>query len=150
MVKPQAAPSEDGLTQSNNRMQVSYLPDPEQHPLWPDIRELLRPAAEYGEIPIRDSDEFVWIAFEGPTVFAAGTTLLWNDGEAEIRLCGGARHRDWVREALDAVEAWARSCGASRLTMRGREGWGRYVRPFGWVALCKDEGGRTMFQKELS
>ena len=129
-------------------MQVSYLPDPEHHPLWNEIRALLKPAADFGEIPIRDSDEFVWIAFEGTALFAAGTTLLWDDGEAEIRLCGGHRHKDWVHEALALVEAWARRCDAKRLTMRGRKGWGRYVRPFGWVSLGIEDG-RTLYEKAL-
>lgn len=129
-------------------MIVSYLPEPEQHPLWPDIKAMLKPAADYGEIPIFDDGECLWIAFEGPILFAAGTTLLWNDGEAEIRLCGGARHREWVGQALELVETWARLAGANRLTMRGRKGWGRYVRSFGWVALgCED--GKQLYEKVL-
>jgi hypothetical protein len=127
---------------------VSYLPEPEKHPLWPGIQELLKPAAEYGEIPVFGDGECLWIAFDGPTVFAAGTTLLWNDGEAEIRLCGGVRHREWVREALSLVEQWARSAGASRLTMRGRKGWARYVRAFGW-GLRGIEDGKQLYEKVL-
>jgi hypothetical protein len=130
-------------------MQVSFLPEPEKHPLWPGIRELLRPAAEYGDAPIFCDDELLWIAHEGGVVFAAGTTLLWNDGEAEIRLCGGARHREWVTEALRVVESWARAAGAVKLTMRGRKGWARYCRAFGWALSGTDEENRTMFEKEL-
>ena len=126
---------------------VSYLPDPENHPLWDEIKELLRPAAEYGEIPIRDADEFVWIAFEGPVLFGAGTTLLWGDGEAEIRLCGGFRHKEWAAQALGLVEAWARQCGAEKLTMRGRKGWKRYLS--GWDIAGADEAGRILYEKEL-
>lgn len=129
-------------------MIVSYLPEPEQHPLWPAIRELLRPAAEYGEIPVFGDGECLWVAFEGTTVFAAGTTLLWDDGEAEIRLCGGTRHREWVGEALELVEKWARSAGAHRLTMRGRLGWKRYVCAFGW-GLCGTEDGKQIYEKGL-
>ena len=129
-------------------MIVSYLPDPESHPLWNGIRALLKPAADYGEIPIFGDGECLWVAIDGPTIFAAGTTLLWNDGDAEIRLCGGARHREWVEEALEIVETWARSAGARRLIMRGRRGWERSVKRHGWV-VAGIEDGRTLFQKVL-
>lgn len=125
------------------------MPDPEEHPLWPAIKELLKPAADYGEIPVFGDGECLWVAFDGPTIYAAGTTLLWTDGEAEIRLCGGYRHKDWVQQALNTVEAWARDAGATRLTMRGRKGWLRYVRGFGWVTLGHDESGRQLYQKDL-
>lgn len=127
-------------------MQVSYLP--ETHPLFNEALKLLEPAAEYGGIPVRDDDEFVWVAFEGQTIFAAGTTLLWNDGEAEIRLCGGTRFREWVSEALEAVEAWARQCGAQKLTMRGRRGWARFIA--GWDCHGQDHDGLWIYEKDLS
>lgn len=94
----------------------------------------------------------MWIAFEGPTVFAAATTILWDDGEAELRLAGGCRHKEWVRPLDETVSAWAKSAGADRLTMRGRKGWARYARELGWVALGElAEDGRTgrIYQKEL-
>jgi hypothetical protein len=127
---------------------VSYLPDPESHPLWNGIRELLRPAAEYGGIPIKDEDELVWVAIDGPTIFAAATTLLWNDGEAELRLAGGARHREWIAPLDEMVSAWARDAGATRLTMRGRKGWARYARAFGWV-VSGTEDGKQLYEKVL-
>ena len=125
-------------------MIVSYLPDPERHPLWEGIKGLLERA---GDSPVEN--ELVWIAYDGPILFGAGTTLLYDDGEAEIRLCGGFRHREWVNQALEIVELWARNCGAVKLTMRGRKGWGRYMRPFGWVALGVDDGKHT-FEKVLT
>jgi hypothetical protein len=127
---------------------VSYLPDPEQHPLWDGIRGLLKPAADYGEIPVFGPGECVWIAFDGPTVFAAATTLLWDDGEAELRLAGGYRHREWVGELDATITAWAKSAGASRITMRGRRGWERYARRFGWVRTGTEDG-RVLYEKRL-
>ena len=130
-------------------MIVSYLPDPESHPLWPDIQRLLKPAADYGEIPVFGEGECLWVAFEGPTIFAAGTTLLWEDGEAEIRLAGGYRMHDWYEQAEATVTAWARKCGAEKITMRGRKGWARLLRAFGWVVSGEDHDGRTLYQKDL-
>lgn len=81
-----------------------------------------------------DENELVWIAFEGTTLLAAGTTLLFENGEAHISMCAGHRHRDWIEEADRIVTAWARDCGASKLTMRGRKGWARYFTKLGWKA----------------
>jgi hypothetical protein len=127
---------------------VSFLPEPETHPLWPEILKLLQPAADFGEIPAWTGDECVWIAFEGQTLFAAATTILWDDGEAELLLAGGHRHKDWMGQLDATVTAWARDCGARKITMRGRRGWTRYAARFGWgVSGC--EGGRQIYEKEL-
>jgi hypothetical protein len=131
----------------NGGVNVSFLPEPEKHPLWNDIRQLLKPAAEYGGIGIRDDGEFVWIAFDGPTIFAAMTTF-YADGVAEIRLACGSRLNDWIAPFEAAVSAWARECGASKLIMRGREGWGRFARPFGWARLGTEDG-KHLYEKAL-
>lgn len=126
-------------------MQVSYLPDPENHPLWDEIRALLQPAT-IGS-PAYEPGELVWIAFDGPVMFGAGTTALFGD-VAEIRACGGHLHKEWVEQAEAAVSAWARQ-HATKLTMRGRKGWARYLRAFGWALLGEDEDGLTIFEKVL-
>jgi hypothetical protein len=128
-------------------MQVNYLPDAERHPLWPAISELLRPAVLDGG-PVEHPDLVVWIAHENGTVFAAATTLLYEDGEAQLLLAGGCRHREWARDLSGTVSAWAKSAGATKLTCRGRKGWSRYARDCGWVTLGTD-GKQTIYQKEL-
>lgn len=125
-------------------MQVSYLPDPESHPLWPGISKLLEPAILEGA-EVLDPNELVWIAYEGTTLFGAGTTALYDD-EAVILACGGFRHREWVKQAEGVVSAWARDCGAKKLTMRGRKGWARYFA--GWDCSQGDDG-RWIFAKDL-
>jgi len=131
-------------------VEVSYLPDAESHPLWPAMREMLKPAAEFGGLPIEDGDHCVWIAFDGLTVFGVVTTILWDDGEASILLGAGTRLHDWMPQMEAVVSAWARDCGATKLTMKGRKGWGRFARPFGWVALDTDNEGRVLFEKDLT
>jgi hypothetical protein len=126
-------------------MQVNYLPDAEHHPLWPQIVEMLRPAAEFGGVAVEHPDHVVWIAHEDGTVFAAATTLLYDDATAELMLAGGCRHRDWVPQLSETVSAWAKSAGATRLTMKGRKGWGRYARLCGWATL----GNSMIYEKEL-
>ena len=127
-------------------MIVSYLPDPERHPLWEGIKGLLEPATDGA--PVLEENELVWIAFDGPTLFGAATTILYEDGEAQIRLCGGLCGSRWIGLGEATVSAWARDCGARKLTLSGRKGWGRVLRPFGWVA-CGTENGQTLYEKAL-
>jgi hypothetical protein len=125
------------------------LPDAGNHPLWPAIKGLLAEAERLGGIEAEPELDCIWIAFDGPTVFAAAATRLIPGDEAELRLAGGTRFREWIGLLDEAVSGWARDCGAYRLTMRGRKGWGRFARPFGWVALGADDAGRMIYEKEL-
>jgi hypothetical protein len=61
-------------------MQVNYLPDPEQHPLWPQIRALLEPAAKFGDVAVECPNQVIWIAHEDGTVFAAATSCSLRHG----------------------------------------------------------------------
>jgi hypothetical protein len=98
-------------------------------------------------VPVLDPNELVWIAYDGPTLFGAGTTVLMLDGEARIIACGGFDHKRWIKQAEAVVSAWARDCGARTLTMRGRMGWARYFRA-GW-AVSKRDDGQFDYSKEL-
>ena len=129
-------------------MEFSYLPDATEHPAWPAIKALLQPAADYGDIEPWEDGDLVWIAFEGPTIFAAAVTRPLGD-EAELRLAAGTRLNEWIH-LLDAqVSEWARMNGAYRLTMRGRRGWVRFAKRFGWAVLGQDHKQRTLFEKVL-
>lgn len=121
-------------------MIVSYLPEPQSHPLWPEIEKLLEPA-DFGGL---EPNELVWIAFDGPVLFGVATTILWDDGDAQIRCIAGKRFKDWGGPMEAALTRWARDCGAARLMARGRKGWTRIYRAFGW-ALSGD-----IYEKDLS
>ncbi len=130
-------------------MQISYLPDAESHPLWPDIYRILEPAAKLGDVEVKENEDLVWVMFDGPTLYGAATTRLLPGDEVQIRCAGGTRFKDWM-PLLDGIVAdWGRDCGAWKATMRGRHGWARFAERFGWVALGKDEDGLTIFEKEL-
>jgi hypothetical protein len=114
---------------AESRLIVSYLPDPERHPLWEGIKALLEPATDGA--PVLTKNELVWVAFDGPVLFGAATTILYNDGEAEVRLCGGKYAAQWLGLGEATVSAWARDCGAAKLITRGRKGWARVFPPGG-------------------
>ena len=126
-------------------MNVAYLPEPDKHPLWNDIQRLLRAGTDE-DANILDDNELVWIAFEGPTLFAAGTIALIGE-DAWLLAVGGFEHRRWLAKALDVAAMWARDCGAKVLRMRGRKGWLRAFRSLGWVA--HRDGDRWHYSKEL-
>ena len=124
------------------------MPEAEKSPLWPAIERLLRPAADYGDIDVFEDGDLVWVAFEGPTIFAAAVTRLLGD-EAELRIAAGTRFKEWIGLLDASVSAWARDCGADKLIMRGRKGWMRFADRFGWAVLGDDHKGRMMFEKDL-
>lgn len=131
-------------------MQISWLPEPEDHPLWPDILRLLQPAADIGIIDAYEPCDWVWIIYDGPTLYAAATTRLLKGDEAELRLAGGGHFKEWIGLLDETVSDWARRGLAHKLTMRGRKGWARFAERFGWVALGNDDQGRAMFSKNLT
>lgn len=126
-------------------MQVSYLPEPEKHRLWGEMAALLEPA-DFGEL---QDNELVWIAFDGPVLLGVVTTILWDDGDAQIRCVAGTRFRDWGGPMEATLTRWARDCGAARLTARGRRGWLRHMSAYGWGCTGTDDEGKQVFEKEL-
>ncbi len=129
-------------------MQIAWLPEPERHPLWSDIVRLLEPG-NIGIESVIDTDDWVWIIFDGPVLHAAATTRIYRDGTARLMLAGGANLQRWIGLLDETVSDWARKGGATRLTMRGRNGWARFAKRFGWVALGHDEDNLMIFEKDL-
>lgn len=126
-------------------MIVAYLPEPHKHPLWNDIERLIRQGTDE-DANVLDENELVWIAFEGTTLFAAGTIALIRD-EAWLLAVGGFEHKRWLEQALGVATNWAKDCGAKRLRMRGRKGWARAFRGLGWGA--SQDGENWHYEKRL-
>ena len=129
-------------------MIVSTLPNAGSREDWPQIEALLATAVD-DETTFDPAIDVVWIAYVGSTIFGAATTRLRSDGIAELRLIGGARFREWIGPLDGAVTGWARLCGSPKLISRGRYGWARFNRRFGWVALGRDDEHKIMFEKVL-
>ncbi len=127
---------------------ISWLPEPECHPLWSGIYALLEPAAKLGGVPVLEENDLVWIAIDGPTIIAAATTRLLKDGPAELKHVGGGHMKDWFETFEAVLCAWALDCGADRFISRGRKGWGRLNAPLGW-AVTGNENGLILYEKVL-
>lgn len=120
-------------------MKIVHLPDPESHPVWPDIKELLTPAARRGGIEPYSEGDVLWLAVEGGTVYAAMVTKFCNE-TAEIICLAGTRMTDWLPDWARIFEEYGRAAGAVMLECRGRKGWARYAERFGWVFSHNDDG----------
>jgi len=127
---------------------VSYLPDAEDHPLWPGIYTMLEPAAKLGAVEVLGKGHLVWIAADGGVIIGAATTRLLMDGGAELINVGGVRAKDWAKPLEDVICQWARACGCETIVSRGRKGWVRIVVPLGWKAVDVYKG-MTLFEKVL-
>lgn len=128
-------------------IEISVLPEPESHPLWPEIRGLLEPAARLSGSPVWEDGQVLWVAIENRMIVAAVTTCLNVHGEAELWHIGGQRAAEWLPDMDRQISSWARDCGAERLLAQGRMGWGRLSAPLGWVEYRRD--GKTRFYEKV-
>lgn len=130
-------------------MQVGYLPDPEGHPAWGNIKALLERARRYNPVEIYEPGDVVWLAIEDKTIWAAMVSRL-NHGVAEIICVSGTKLDAWLPQWAAIFEEWARNCGADWLECRGRKGWARFAERFGWQFSHHDKDGLPVFEKELN
>ena len=129
-------------------MRIAYLPDAENTSHWEAIEDLLKPAAEMGGIKPKEAEDLIWIAIERGRVWAAFTVRLVGR-VLEIRCAGGGRLFDWVAPCEATLTDFARDCGSKALELRGRRGWSRWARKFGWKYDRDDERGSPVFRKDI-
>lgn len=129
-------------------MQISVLPEPQTHPLWPQIEQELALAVTDAEA-FDPAIDVLWCAYDD-AFWGFATTRLRTDGVAELRCVSGTRFREWIGPMEAEVCDWARHCGADRMVSRGRKGWVRLARTFGWAPTGTDDEGKTLFTKDLS
>lgn len=130
-------------------MEVSALPEPHLRPEWPAIERLLCDATDDGADIFDPSLDCLWVAYERGTIFGCVTTRLETNGTAELRLVSGTRLKEWIAPMEAMIASWARLCGATRLASRGRKGWARHSRAFGWALLETDDENKIIFEKRL-
>lgn len=136
----------DAPHEADDTLDVSHLPEPETHPLWPHILEALESAAE--DDPFDPAVDVLWAAYDD-TFWGFATTRLRADGAAELRCVAGQRFREWGGPMEAMICRWARECGATTLQSQGRCGWVRLARTFGWVRSGTNDAGQLTFTKEL-
>lgn len=127
---------------------ATHLPDPESHPLWPGIYQLLEPAAKRGECEVFEPGDYLWVAIKDGVIIGAATARGLDNGEAELMHVGGTRYREWAGLLESQICDWARDNGARRITAGGRRGWIPLVTKMGWRAVQQD-GPLVWYEKAL-
>ena len=127
---------------------ISWLPEPEKHPLWPDIYRMLGPAAKIGDYPVMQDGDLVWIAIKDRMIVGAHTCRLLRDNRLELILTAGTGFREWFGPMEETLTEFARSCGAWKMISRGRKGWARVNKDYGWK-VTGEEDGQILFEKDL-
>jgi hypothetical protein len=84
---------------------------------------------------IYEGNLIVWLVFRDNEIVAAITTRIC---QAKIKYLviediAGDYLSDWVTQAHDAIEKFARSIGCAQMTTGGRAGWEKYFRQFGFT-----------------
>lgn len=127
---------------------ISWLPEPENHPLWPDIYRLLEPAAKVGKCPVLEENDLVWIAVKDKMIVGAHTCRLLRDNRLELVHTAGTGFREWFGPMEEILTQFARDCGAWKMISRGRKGWARVNKAYGW-RVTGEEDGLLLFEKEM-
>ena len=100
---------------------------------------------EFAEDVLRSGRGVLWVLLEDDEPVAAIMTALAQseDGlSAEIVLAGGSGVLAEIDGILEQIEAWARAHGADNVVVRGRRGWAKAMRSFGYdeVAVTMRKG----------
>lgn len=136
------------LGHHGGRVIISTLEHPEQHRLWPGIKDLLATAAARNQGRVWADCDLVWMAIENRQIVAVLTACLDGAGNIEIVNAGGHRAADWVRLMDEKLTEWAGAAGARVMTCRGRKGWGRLSVGLGWNEIGR-VGTDVLYEKVL-
>lgn len=125
-------------------MIISAVPIEQVPSIWPTCGPLLRKAAETTGPRFSEMDIFdhimdgviaLWVVIDEEEIVASLTTRIvaYNKCKAlSIDWVGGSRMRDWLNDALDILEKYARDSDCNRLEGYGRKAWGRALSKRGW------------------
>lgn len=116
-------------------MIIGIVPDPLNHPDWPQIKTLLDPAAKRGKVPVLEAGELVWAVY-GPDLLGAATARLTTDGFGEVILVGGKNHRRWIHELDARIGVAMREAGMKSVRAYGRKGWVKVLK--NWTVIGAD------------
>lgn len=121
-------------------MLITWVAEPESHPLWPQMYAALNSAADRGNGDAWAPTDWVFTAVENKTILGICAVRERDDGNAEIMNIAGTRFREWLGPLDEVLSAWARENGAERFINIGRKGWARAAGHLGWVCTGESDG----------
>lgn len=121
-------------------MRIGIIPDPLNHPDWPQIKAFLEPAAKRGNVPVLDPGEMVWAIYSDDFVplVGAATARPTVDGFGEVVLVGGRGHTRWIDELDRLIGMWLAAEGMKSVRAYGRAGWIKVLK--NWTVIGKRDG----------
>jgi hypothetical protein len=72
-----------------------------------------------------DREDQLWI-WKSPTAYAVGITRIVHYPKQKvctIRIVTGRNRKEWERECMQQIEAWAKSEGCHAMELQARPGW---------------------------
>lgn len=146
-------------------MIIGIVPDPLNHPDWPQIKAFLTPAAERGNMPLYRDGWAVWAVYaDAPTsvnkdqpifvntdahnfvLVGAATAHLAEGGWGEVVLVGGKDHRRWIHELDEMIGRWLHDEGMPVVRAFGRKGWRKVLTNWNYIG---EVGGLAMYERPL-
>lgn len=126
-------------------MRIGIVPDPLNHPDWPQIKAFLEPAAKLGNRPVLRKWDVIWCVYDGQDLIGAANARLTDEG-GEVALVGGREHRRWIGKLDWLITSWMRREGMKVVRAYGRKGWRKVLTD--WVSV-ELEDGSTGYEKVL-
>ena len=128
----------DNSDTDTGKLELGFLPDPENWHLWPDLLALIDTAAKRGGFRAWDENDLAWIAIDKGEVIGVATTRMLVGGQAELMHIAGVRHREWCPHLEAMICDWARANDCDFLISQGRKGWWPIAKRLGWQQAGQD------------
>lgn len=134
-------------------MDVRAIPYEAVDDMWPVVEPWLVRAAHMQD-SVYDADDIkeaihrgdlaLWVIFDGPVPVATFTTRVTQTPKVRVMSMdwvGGTRMSEWLDDAMEMIERYARDMGCTRLEGGGRKGWVNALSKHGWkqkVSVMKE------------
>ncbi len=128
-------------------MIVAISPDRIER-VWLDVAPMLEKALNKnpGDINLSDVREriesgeyLILCAVDNDKILAsfAVEMIIERRKTANIVLCGGEKMDDWLSEFMDTLKPLVKGQGCEAITIMGRAGWQRKMKPFGFSETAR-------------
>jgi len=127
---------------------IVAIPPEQIEDIWIQVSPLLEKALNKnpGDIDLElvrerlESGEYLLMcAIENDKILASFAVELVNEKRktANIVLCGGERMDDWLDQFMDTIKPLVRDQGCEAITIMGRAGWQRKMKPYGFSETAR-------------
>ena len=127
-------------------VEVSLIPSTRIHLIWPKVVGYLQEAIDVAPGRWDTMDYFLMLSrgqrslfivvdTEEEDIISAFTCNIYDTAKSKIcavEYVGGSRLEEWLQEALNIIEKYARQFGCNKIEGHGRKGWEKYLTKYNW------------------